>query len=499
MPKDHDPDDSHNRDSSTMPRDRDWPEDESNPFVAFRRFADEQVSSVLQSITGLPSSVTPPQPDSWTIFTDDNGYKSMAYRQRNGTVNNAGERNYTSDRGTESTSPGDRDDTPPSNTEKSVLRPSQSRPPEETDTGHSQSRWHRHNGPSDFFDLNSFFDRFENHFFPFSSHLFRPHHRFFFPDMFEDNNSPMWPITYILFSPYSPLHLERQAHYRAHREQGVFSTIMSSLRQESDRDPAEPQWREAFEDLIRLENGKPMLDHDALVADKAENGKEWLHGLVNRGSLGDQWEYVPGTDHHPWSGITCTGRGADTRALPEKEPTKSQEDHEAAQTELDVYERFLQDIEAREREFYQGVSGSPLLRFLLEEHRRQHDERETSQRSLPHAEDEQGNEDTESWLDLVSGGKRKSVPEAPVEPTPSVEAKSADSVTATAPRVIATMSRTERVRLADGSIQTKTVETKRYADGREETDESVETTHPRTADGKSAEGKKSKNGWFWKD
>ncbi|KAJ5304224.1 uncharacterized protein N7443_003884 [Penicillium atrosanguineum] len=493
MPKENDPDDKKNQNPPKMPHDRDWT-DESNPFVAFRRFADEQVSSVLQSITGLPSSVTPPQHDRWTIFTDDKGYGSMKYRHRDG-AENAGDRNYPSDQGagTNPPSSGDKDEPSSDNNEKSVTRPSQFRQPEKDQN--QQPRGNMRNGPSDFFGIDSFFDRFEHDFLPFSSSLFHPHQRFSFPDLYEEN-SPTWPMAYVMFSPYSPLLLEHQAHYRARREGGVFSSIMSTLRSDSERDPTEPQWREAFEDLLRLENGKPMLDYDALTAGKAENGTEWLHGLVKRGSLGDRWKYVTGSDSHPWTGIKFdTGRNGDSPALSER-AAEPRQNGEQAESELDVYERFLQNIEARERESFRGVPESPLLRLLLDERQREQDAPENYQRGLPSAEDKQGDDDNESWLDLVSGGNRKSVPETPPEPTSTSEGK---PVALPEARVVSTMSRTERKRLADGSVQTTIVKTKRYADGREETDESVETTHLRSGERQSAEDNKSKGGWFWKD
>ncbi|KAJ6107550.1 hypothetical protein N7523_008873 [Penicillium sp. IBT 18751x] len=492
MPKGNDRDDNQDQSSSKMPHDRDWT-DESNPFVAFRRFADEQVSSVLQSITGLPSSLSPPQHDRWTIFTDDKGYGSMKYRHRDGTEN-AGDRLYPSDQGAGTNPPsGDKDEPASDKNEKLVTRPSQSR--QLGTDQNQQARRNIHHGPSDFFGIESFFDLFEHDFLPFSSSLFHPHHRFSFPDLYEEN-SPTWPMTYIMFSPYSPLLLERQAHYRARREGGVFSSIMSTLRSDSERDPTEPLWREAFEDLLRLENGKPMLDRDMSTAGKAENGAEWLQSLVKRGSLGDRWKYVTGSDSHPWTGIIFdTGRNENTRALPEK-PAESEQNGENAESELDVYDRFLQDIEAREREFFESVQESPLLRLLLDERRKAQDAPQNYQHGFPSVDDKQGDDDNESWLDLVSGGHRKSVPESPPEPTTISEAKPVASPEA---RVVSTMSRTERKRLADGSVQTTIVKTKRYADGREETDESVETTHPRSEEGQSAEDNKSKGGWFWKD
>lgn len=527
MPEDPDKNNSNSDNSnnrSNMPQNNDW-DNESNPFVAFRRFADEQVSSVLQSITGLPSSISPPQSDNWTIFTDDKGYKSMAYRHRSGSssANNAADRDSTQNPGGNSTPNDGEDDSSNNSNNNGQNPPSRSQqPPRSENTQQppqppSLNRQRHEHRPSDFFGLDSFFDRFEDRFFPFASSFFHPHQNFFSTDMFNDG-SPTWPLTYVMLSPYSPLHLERQAHYRMHRDQGVFSSIMSSLRfdldSESTRDPSEPQWREAFEDLLRLENGKPMLDRDSLATTKSrpENGIEWVHGLVKRGSLGDQWKYVSGTDRHPWTGITFSGyneENEESRDRDQPEPnTKALEsqaahDEAEAETELELYERFLQDIEAREREFSQEIASSPLLRALLEEQQRRRNVFEKYERGWP-SDDEQGNDDTESWLDLVSGGHRKSVPETndapPSVPTPAREQQAVVASENHTARVVSTMINTERTRLPDGSVQTKKVTTKRYEDGREETESLTETTHPRNEDGSSNDQNSGpKNGWFWKD
>ncbi|KAJ5649689.1 uncharacterized protein N7484_003412 [Penicillium longicatenatum] len=509
MPSDRDSDNK--RDKSNMPHNKDWDgESETNPFVTFRRFADEQVSSVLQSITGLPSSVGSPQSDSWTIFTDDKSYKNMAYRHRNGAnsnsnsnsnVNHTVERDSTPNQNPDPNTP-DGEEKPPNykNNNQQLSRFPQQSSYSSEEVSRSAHFPSRNDGPSDFFGLDSFFKRFEDHYLPFASFLFHPHINFPFSDMFDDSNLPTWPLTYIMLSPYSPLHLERQAQYRAQGDQGVFSAIMSSLRpdsdSESDRDPAEPQWREAFEDLLRLENGKSMLERDSLAPSKTrpENGTEWLHGLVKRGSLGDRWKYISGTDGHPWSGITFTGHSENDRSLRENDLAAREEAQ--AESELALYERFLQDIQDREREFSQA---SPLFRALLEERRHQQDKFEKFQRGMM-PDPDQGNDDTESWLDLVSGGHRKSVPETEdTASTPAADTKQVES--AAEPRVISTMTRTERKRLPDGSIETKKVQTKRYEDGREESESFVEMSRPKLEAGEEQpeQNMQPKNGWFWKD
>ncbi|KAJ5461485.1 uncharacterized protein N7458_003037 [Penicillium daleae] len=487
MPTDRDPEDQdRNKKPSNTPQDRDT-ESESNPFVAFRRFADEQVSSVLQSITGLPSAVSPPQPDHWAIFTDDKDYNSMKYRHRDdASANNAGDQNYTSGGGAESSSSGNRDDNgKPSdnNGGTPISNSSQSRPPAESDLKTSQSRQRLSNEPSDPLSLDALS-------FPLFSQPFRTNFTFSMPSLFQHFDD-QWPLNYITFSPYSPLHLERQARDRPRQEKGVFTSLVSSFREESDRDPNEPQWREAFEDLLRVENGMSLLDSDRLIAGRTESEWDWLKGLVKRGSMGSGFQFVTGLDRDGVFGIRDTETYRD----------KFSEAAEAeADDELALYERFMQDVEAWERDFSQAFNRSPILCSLVENRQNRDQLEDLGQsdfrRGFPPLEDKQGDDDNESWLDLVSGGNRKSVPETPVESVPSDESLSS--------HIISTMSRTERTRLADGSVQTKKVVTKRYADGREETDSSVETTHPRSgnADSSSSSGdgeSKRKHGWFWKE
>ncbi|KAF7596578.1 hypothetical protein BBP40_000978 [Aspergillus hancockii] len=316
-----------------------------------------------------------------------------------------------------------------------------------------------------------------------------------------NDESPAWPVTYLMFSPYSPLHLERQAQYRSNRERGVFLSLISTLNISDERDPAEPQWREAFEDLLRLENGKPMLDRGPADIAKSESGKDWLQGLIKRGSLGDRWKYISRTDGRPWSTITFDNSKSkeDSYNLPEANPSENgkaeiswNDTDPESTTELDMYDRFLTDIEAREREFFKEANESSLLRLLLEDRHNVPENKESPS--------QKGNrtQDTNNGLELASGENTKTVSEAqsaPVEPTESVAKQQ--------PYVMSTKTTTERIRLSDGSIQTKTIKTKWFADGREESNESVEVANPpqvnRGSNGPegSASGQ-STSGWFWK-
>ncbi|KAL6237570.1 hypothetical protein BDW75DRAFT_203678 [Aspergillus navahoensis] len=481
--------------ASPLESSRQWNDDE-NPFVAFRRFADEQISSMLQSVTGLPSCATSPRSEHWSIFADDQAYRNLVrQRQRQGQ-----EYNDDGDKVDGDVPSGSRINNPPTPNDKSPVRP-------------SRSRWY---DSDSWFDIdmffNSFFDRFwlDDHA---MTRLFSPYHHPMFSSM-TSADSPAWPVNYLMFSPYSPLHLERQARYRSHREQGVFSSLMSSmsLSSEAECDPNEPRWREAFEDLLRLENGEPMLDRESRAVAKPESAKEWLAGLVRRGSLGKHWKFTAASQGQPWTSITLDRLDRFERPKNETLPSVSapektdfysttEESNNKPATELDLYDRFLADIDAREREFF-GTFHSPLLQFLLEDRRRG--------RFGVFPSEADYKDDTENWLDLLSGGNKHSVPEAKPEPEsaevplPPAPATATTEAPAEKPPVqnyvVSNSVNTERIRLPDGSIQTKTVRTKRYADGREETNTSTEIVNPRQGDqGSDQQSAQTKSGWFWRD
>ncbi|OJJ48526.1 hypothetical protein ASPZODRAFT_62602 [Penicilliopsis zonata CBS 506.65] len=487
-------DDSQREQTPSPPQEsRPWPEDD-NPFVAFRRYADEQISSMLQSVMGLPSMVSPPTPDHWKVFADDNNnndkYRDLMRREDEAEGRRDRDRSSSSLSSAEDTNDDDDDYNNNNNNNDNQWR-SRNR------------RYGQQHRSSDIFGIDSFFDGpWLNDRFPVSFRLFHPYPNSFFTEAFGETESPMWPMPYLLLSPYSPLHLERRAQYRVHREHGVFSSLMSSLRSASDRDPDEPHWREAFEDLIRLENGKPMLDRPSDAIMQRESGYDWLQGLVKRGSLGQRWQYVPSTADRPWAGITYDSSDSSEdrsslpntkRIEPQAQPDVSTEELEHL-AEMDLYNRFLEGIEARERDAFRGMPESPLLRFLLEEKRRLQETQGygngNGNNQFPLDPDIRG-DDTESWLELVSGGNRNSVPDT--QPSPETDQAAAD-------QIVSMVTTINRVRLPDGSMKTTTVKTKRFDDGREERDESVEVVNPQSSSPSPvpAEDESKKSGWFWK-
>lgn len=472
-----------------------WPEDD-NPFIAFRRFADKQISSMLQSVTGLPSMTTPPT----GALEDGSIYKGTRFRSAGDDDQGSHPSGSGNDSNNDSSWPGRYPGNTNSsrNDDKNRWDPlsswwlwSESEDPWQS---HPRRWFHR---TSDFFGFDSFFDRFwldDRFSVPFGR--FDISHPFFTDLMGDYESSVAWPMTYLMFSPYSPLHLE----HRSRHGRGVFSSIMSSLKLKSGREPGEPQWREAFEDLLRLENGKPMLDQDSTAVSKRETGREWIEGLVERGSLGSDWKFVSGKDGQPWSGFTMDSSNFTENNRPQLEAGDADRKEQSSQknkpiTEADLYEHFLDHIENK---FFSELT--PLRRAILEEKHRNQEKRAENQ---PSSNEVIRDGASDSWVEQFRGKNenpaRESTQISNFEETRLTESTGL-------PNVVSTMSSTERIRLPDGSMRTKIVKIKRFADGREETNESVEVTNPpqpgagSVSNRDEAEKKDGpKGGWFWKN
>ena len=358
--------------------------------------------------------------------------------------------------------------------------------------GSPSTRWLRQSSDlfdSSLFDWNWFGDRFP---FSFVGGLFdrRPDYDLFAGDL---EASGPFPIIYLMLSPYSPLYLERQQNDRldSFDSLGAFSSITSSLSQSSsDEQPTEPHWREAFEDLLRVTNGKPMLDRTNNNNTRKESAREWLKGLASRGSLGGNWQFdddSPGIAFHKISGDDRQRRQRQNGLAPltdnklekdAKEET-AQKEETGLSTEADLYDAFLQDIENRHREVF---TESPLINFLLDMKRR-HGEQ------LPPPTAAVGEQDDKMQYRIDETAQSSSIVDGPSDKPQS------------------TMTSTERSRLADGSVRTKIITTERFADGREETKQSEELTNPPrvtesppspTVHNATEKKESSKGGWFWK-
>ncbi|EED17961.1 conserved hypothetical protein [Talaromyces stipitatus ATCC 10500] len=409
--------------------------DSENPFIAFRRYADEQISSMLQAVMGLPSSAVPPFSDKWLYFqnTDNN------------------------DRGAD---------------RESDYRSDDHRPCRRWGFHRDDNffdRWHSHHRFSDR-GFNSFFDGFPMNL-----------GSFLFPESMLEGDSQ---------TPYSPLYLERsQGHDSRY---GRTSSSLFSSRKPADLDPNEPRWRDAFEDLLRVTNGQEMLDRDTEPERSKQSAEKWIKGLIQRGSLGNNWRLLGSQDSQ--SGLTLERFQQHDRDRRGQEPPRQQEDFledkietKDIETELDLYDRFLDDILNAHERYSRAFADSPLMR-LLDEERRRHTQRDNYSQSS-----EDTNISSKDWLEYTFDGNKNLL----------ASQMTTDNNTSEESRVISTMTRSVRRTLPDGSILTKTIKTKRFADGREESDESTEVIPPPTSE-KNSEAvrdvdndKDSQGGWFW--
>lgn len=471
-------DSSDDRDRASASQKPQAPRDDhdENCFIALRRYADEQISSLLHAVTGLPSSAFAPSSRDWLVFHDEELNNALGHWRRHSDDDSDGQRgNYNgSKKGNSSRWP--------------------------------QQRHASHAFPSSVFD--SVFDG------PFGfgpAAFFRDFSHFHSPFMFDflaPSTSTAWPIPYLLFSPYSPLHLERIHHGRRHRASdhslvGWFGPLVSSSSSSERTEAREPRWREAFEDLLRLENGKQMLD-DTVVTKKEESGKDWLSGMINRGSLGEGWTHVRSSngDAGDYFKLTSIRKGEEEQGGPEED--------RGGFTELDLYDQFLHQVNGDvEDEEGEPLPASPLMGVILEERRRNRHELEELQkhwREIHQARDafrreretQKGESETRVIPDHAPRPIEQSGAVVDVEAKTTVAAPSSEDL---ASRLVSTVTKTERRTLQDGTVRSRTTVSKRFADGREENYENEEVNDNNHNQPSSTGGAddKSKGGWFWKE
>lgn len=226
-------------------------------------------------------------------------------------------------------------------------------------------------------------------------------------------------VGYLLYSEYSPLHLEHE-------------------------DGFDSSFRQRFEDLLRAEDGKPLLGKQDVEQQEPTSSVNWLGRII---------PLLKDNDHGQGHSITIGSSSSQQPVLQVEEQSTSfdaarqtRESNAGLETEQDLYERHFENL------------PRPLV---------------THSNPTPMLSREQGSE----------------------RPRPSI---------------LSTLTTTERHVAPDGSVTTKTVLKRRFADGREESSESVETspaTRPSWPE-QQAESSEAvpripkakdhgKKGWFW--
>lgn len=303
-------------------------------------------------------------------------------------------------------------------------------------------------------------------------------------------------IPWLLLSPYSPVYLSNPSQsklfkVRIHVSEGEPFRISRPRffeRWYTDIDEKmanQLPWADAFEDLLSLQQTGKMVERDSPTW---RTPSDWIHGLAHRGSLGPAWGFnqegllfkrfsdIKSKETHPSGKARCgwrkgpelLGKGGE-----EAEASKQQSSSGAAE---DTPEGILDDFvdKAAER-----LGPFPLFGSIL-----------SAADSIVSAVD-QATKDIEAAL-------TEEQPESQARPeststgksvTTQSHSTSSSSITAqentsaspileehTAPSnsIISTLTTTATRTLPDGSVETTRVLKRRFADGTEETNESVE-------------------------
>jgi hypothetical protein len=273
--------------------------------------------------------------------------------------------------------------------------------------------------------------------------------------MFSLGMKPLLPegsaIGYLLHSEYSPLHLEH--------EEGFDET-----------------WRLRFEELLRTQDGKSMLGE--VEAEKAStlSGVEWLNRIVpllKDSKNGNRGHITIGSTSHQHSVVQV-----EEPPSPKHAPTQAEEAGSGPETEMELYERRF------------GFDSAV----------------EHSARAQPEMEAKLGASSPETEMDFYE--RHYSFDASVKPPVHSSSTKESAESEVSKPTVLSTLTSTERHVAADGSVTTKRVLKKRFADGREEVSESLqslpgnagvweEDVRPVRAEQRTAESQPKSRGWFW--
>ena len=425
------------KDTARQPRPS-RPADE-NPFLALQRFAEEQMSAMLQSLVGLPSAITAHSPTSWPP-ADDHPLPDHYRRRIVDTCQQA--------------------------------------------AGHATPSPHPDPDPETADRLPPYPQRF-----PLAASPF----------------SPLWLARYLKHSPYAPPALEADP--------------LLSIRG--------PRWRHAFEDLLAAESGRPMGDYEGCDADaRAPTRRACRDRYVAR------WDRL-------WDQNTAPRRWGPFRWRRYVEPTPDTNDAMEAQSASEGR------VEAPgERDTAAEVRGAvdeatelmrQVQRLIFESVGFEEEEGEEPSQNREHRK---GIAQLETELDAYErmlGGDMAAADEHTTPTSTSTSTAVASSFSSHPPQnedgrpsVVATMTSTQRVILPDGTVRTKRVLKRRFADGREDEDES-ESVSPSGRDegpdrhtlglrederknrgilealkregmaptNEKHEGKRNKSGWFW--
>lgn len=346
-------------------------------------------------------------------------------------------------------------------------------------------------------------------------------------------------LPWLILSQYSPLYLAnpewvgvRSAklhngcqggcaepmHIYSHRHQSA------SITEEDDKLRAglanKVAWADAFEDLLSLEKTGKMPNREAEGRVHPRNmTSSWIRDMIEKGLLGPKWWVENGEIRRDSRDDPRTNfpivPSEDLSEMRQKlkERTReirqkfgySQEDIERARSEIQAILPGIMTL--WDEDPLAPIDAEGLKR--LQRKNREWDQlsmgnTSTSQQAAPETNDAPTQSDSRNKSPIPSqtSSSEVAIPvQAQQQPSPTPTSAPA-SVPAPAPTVsvISTLTTVTSRTLSDGSVETKRVLKKRFADGMEESEESTEVVHPQVPAsklGKIVSDDQKKQGWFW--
>ena len=445
------------KDDSDRQRTQDEP---TNPFIAFRRFADEQMSTLFNSVFGLqtPFGSSSSSPDrsmkdyeAWLQEARDSRDRLDREAQEMEKImdiytrahNEQQEHSTTQDNGQQ---PAAEDETPL----RCPYRPIEQEVPKYTH-------------PLPFPEVDSHGASHTIPLPPFGMSLPRE----CLTTSLLGQQTPSISVAYLIFSPYSPARLEQS---QALRERGI-------------------KWTEAFEDLLAVQSGQDLSTRASNRPGTSTS--DWL------------WDMV---------GIAMREKRRDLQEILREKKREMQERLQASRSTPEITKRqpgFLDrfaDSRQPENDVDEDEDDDEDGEFYIDDDEEEITELDHYNRFLGF-----GNKTTEpdTISSILGQSASRSFAHLQHDSTPTETENNK-------PSILSTLTTTERTTLQDGTVHTKVVLKKKFADGREESTETVHTQNPvpqrsaqiqqmaksRERDDsdheRKREGKEKKSrGWFW--
>ena len=336
-----------------------------NPFVAFRRFADEQMSSLMNSVAGFSSTLGFPTESSRSFLKDYESWLKDMREQGQRLDDEEQEARGIVDLYRKARSEGDESEP---NDERPLKCPYLSEEPTDSQDGIASTTRKGLLWP-------------------------RPRDEESDTDQTTCPSPIAVPVAYMLSSPFSPFHLE------------------AVMPEEIPFWEEGAEWRHAFEDLLAVQSGNDMPEERYRFFSDEEEGSPgdhaWIRSLIQKG-------YLAG-----WDGKKS------------RQPDSTDAEESLANIKMALKEKLRGHPGDNEE------CGYDAIRSTSKTHKK-----------------------TRTNDDAY---------DAPAQQPPLTRPK---------PDILSTLTSTECVRSVDGTVHTRVVLKKRFADGREESTETEHTSHP---------------------